>query len=120
MRVGWHRANLSVAALLLCLMTALAVAPSDYFRAQSPTRSRGSRTVGFDDHDHDHVPDAESLCCDLSDGHYGDGPELVALLPVISGLAPSLEASEGPEPHRVSVPPQRLAPPGRCRAPPAL
>jgi hypothetical protein len=41
-------------------------------------------------------------------------------LPVISGLAPSLEASEGPEPHRVSVPPQRLAPPGRSRAPPAL
>jgi hypothetical protein len=102
MRVTRDRQKFSVAALLLCLIAAFAISPPDYFRTQN--RSRASRTLRLDDHDHDYALDTEALSSDLSDTHPGAGPDLLAVLttalraePVWNG-SQALAARQSPHP----------------------
>lgn len=66
MRVFTEKQLTSLAAILLTVIT-FAVCPPDAFcRTHSGNRTRSSRTVRLDDHDHDYSPDLRS------DDHQGD------------------------------------------------
>ena len=114
MRVLSHKQQLSFAALLLTVAT-FAVAPPDLFcRTQAGNRSRASRTVRLDDHDHDFSPELHPDD-HISSDHAGLIliPEVPARLTALLTFAGTVEAQQTPNPVRTTL---RTS---RTRGPPA-
>lgn len=79
MSVRRDQQRFSVAALLLFLLTAFAISPPEALYRGQPNRTRASRTVRLDDHDHDHSQEAVQLLSDSTRDGQGDGFDIAAL-----------------------------------------